>query len=151
MIKLRWLGAMLGCGVLALTACSRGFVAKAPAGFAEIPARTELRAVSPDGVTFRVRREANKPTAELPFWKEALKKRMLDAGYGLIAERDVKAGNTPGYLLELTAPMGSEDYLYEVAIFVVHRHIVIAESAGEVTRYKARAEDIAAAIGQMTL
>jgi len=136
---------------MSLAACSRGFVAKAPAGFAEIPARSELRAVSPDGVTFRVRREANKPAAELPFWKEALKRRMLDAGYGLIAERDIKAGTTPGYLLELTAPMGSEDYLYQVAIFVANRHIVVAESAGEVTRYKTRAEDIAAAIGQMIL
>ena len=78
----------------------------------------ELRAVSPDGVVYRVRTEDNEPTADLPFWQAALKKRMLDAGYILVAESETKAGKQPGYLLELAAPVGQEDFVYLIALFV---------------------------------
>lgn len=120
-----------------------------PAGFARYTKAKEIKAVSPEGVTFRVRSEANKPFAELPFWKEALKKRMLDAGYIFLDDSSVTADNREGYLLELTAPYGQLDYTYLMAVFVVGKKIVIVEAAGEVTDLAARREAILAAIGRL--
>lgn len=132
--------------LLTLTAC-RAFHAEAPTGFAAYEGSDRFRAVSPDGVVYRVRQAPNKPEADLPFWKEALKKRMLDAGYHLHAEADIKAkGGEPGALLELSAPLGTVDYSYLVAIYVKGGHIVIAEAAGDVLRVKERHEALVSAL-----
>lgn len=132
--------------LLLLGAC-RAFSAQAPAGFAAYDKSDAFKAVSPDGVVFRVRQEKNKPEADLPFWKEALKKRMVDAGYRVNNEGEVKAkSGEAGALLELSAPLGPTDYSYLVAIYVKGSHIVIAEAAGDVVRLKARHDDLLAAL-----
>ena len=134
----------------------RGFSATPPAGFAVFATpwwqiAHDFRAVSPDGVLFRIRRADHEPKAELAFWKEALKKRMNDAGYAVQSERDVKADGKTGYLLELAAPLGQQDYSYVLAVFDQGRHLVVAESAGEVTRFNARRADVLAAIENIDL
>ncbi len=112
--------------------------AAVPAGFAEFDDdRLQVRAVSANGVMFRVRSEENEPEAELSFWREALKKRMLDAGYALVNEGELTMGGKPAYLLELAAPVGIEDYTYLLGITVRGGDILIAEAAGEVTRLAA--------------
>jgi len=136
--------------LLSLLGGCKSFTAQAPNGFATYDKGGAFRAVSPDGVIYRVRDEKNKPQAELAFWKEALKKRMLDAGYRFVAESDVKAGDASGYLLELNAPQGSQDYTYLTALFVEGDRLVIVESAGEVTRFKARRDVVMEAIGKIT-
>jgi len=120
-----------------------------PDGFAPYPKGKAFRAASPDDVVFRVRSEKHEPEATLAFWKEALRKRMLDAGYRFLSEQDVVAGATPGYLLQLTAPMGMEDALYVVAVFPVGRRLVVVEAAGEVSRVTSRLEAIRAAIAAL--
>lgn len=145
----------LSCVVLLAVAC-RPYTAATPDGFAAFESSAgrgeDFRAVSPDGVVFRVRSEPNKPEADLPFWKEALKKRMLEAGYTFFAERDIKAASgEPGYLLELSAPLGPRDYNYDVAIFHKGSKIVIAEAAGEVVRMKGRHDAIVAALEKTVL
>jgi hypothetical protein len=122
--------------LLAAAGC-RPFEAQAPAGFAPYESgsalgRKAFRAVSAEGVVFRVRAESTKSKAALPFWKEAIKKRMLDAGYTFVSEADLTSPGGPGYLLELAAPIGARDYSYLVAIFVKDTDLVIAEAAGEV-------------------
>ncbi len=117
-----------------------------PEGFAPYTKAREIKAVSPEGVTYRVRSEDNKPFAQLPFWKEALKKRMLDAGYIFLNEAPIKADAEEGYLLELTAPYGAQDYTYLVAVFVREKKIIIAEAAGEVGDLAARRTAIVEAI-----
>ncbi len=117
-----------------------------PDGFARYTNAGEIKAVSPEGVIYRVRHEDNKPFARLPFWKEALKKRMLDAGYVFLNEAPIKADARDGYLLELTAPDGPQDYTYLVAVFVHEKKIVIAEAAGEVNELAARRPAILEAI-----
>lgn len=132
--------------LVTLAAC-RVFHAEAPTGFAAYEGSDRFRAVSPDGVVYRVRQERNKPEADLPFWKEALKKRMLDAGYQVQREGDIKAkGGEPGALLELSAPLGTVDYSYLVAIYVKGGHIIIAEAAGDVLRVKDRHDALVAAL-----
>jgi hypothetical protein len=132
--------------LLGTSACA-SFTAVAPAGFAPFEKQGgELRAVSPDGVVYRVRDEKHKPHADLAFWKEALKKRMIDAGYHFVAEQDVSAGGKPGYLLELSAPVGEQDYGYWVAVFDAGSQLVLVEAAGEVTKLAARRDQLLAAI-----
>jgi hypothetical protein len=117
-----------------------------PAGFAPYTQTTKIKAVSPEGVVYRVRSEDNKPFAELTFWKEALKKRMLDAGYIFLNEAPIEADAQEGYLLELTAPYGQQDYTYLVAVFVHGKKIIIAEAAGEVGDLAARRTAVLEAI-----
>ncbi len=124
----------------------RGVTVAAPDGFAAYDKARPFRAVSPDGVLFQVRTAKHEPEATLDFWKEALKKRMLDAGYTFVAERDVEASGAKGYLIELAAPMGAEDDSYWVAVFPDGRRLVIVEAAGEAGRFLARGEAIRAAI-----
>jgi len=130
------------------TGC-QSFEAVAPEGFATFDDGWGFRAVSPDGVMYRVRTADNDPEATLEFWREALKKRMLDAGYTFVAEGDVQAGKEPGYLLELAAPVGQEDYAYAVACFVRGSDLILVEAAGEVTSFAERRAAVLAAIGQL--
>ena len=94
---------LLLAALLAITACS-GVDAVAPEGFAAFDDFGDFRAVSADGVMYRVRVEENDPEATLDFWKEALRKRMENAGYRVVAEQDLTAAR-PAYLLQLAASL----------------------------------------------
>ncbi|MBI3179145.1 MAG: hypothetical protein HYZ27_05755 [Deltaproteobacteria bacterium] len=135
-------------GAALISSCT-GFDATIPEGFAEFDDWFEARGVSAEGVVFRVRSEKNEPKADLAFWREALKKRMLDAGYALMSESEVKAGEEPGYFLELAAPVGQQDYTYGVALFIRGSKLVLVEAAGEVTRYAQHRQAILAAIAKL--
>jgi hypothetical protein len=133
--------------LLVLAAC-RGFDATPPEGFASFDDWTQFRAVSADGIMYMVRAEDNDPEAELDFWKEALKNRMKDAGYAFVSEEDLK-GPAPGYLIELAAPVGEQDYSYLVAIFVRGSDIIVAEASGEVSRFAGRRDAIVTAMAKI--
>lgn len=120
----------------------------APKGFAAYGGAGDFRAASPEGVVLKIRTEKNEPFAELDFWREALKKRMADAGYRFIAESEIKAGNDKGYMIELAAPLGPTDYSYLIAVFQKEKKLVIIESAGEIAALKKRRGDIIDAIGK---
>ncbi len=107
----------------------------APGGFATFT--DEARAVSAKGVVYRVREVANEPPADLAFWREALKKRMLDAGYAFVAEEPLAGAESEGHLLELAAPVGSADFGYLVGIYVRGERIVIAEAGGDLLELRA--------------
>lgn len=137
--------------LLLVSAC-HPFQGVAPDGFAAFEPGKSYRAVSPDGVLFRVRAADNKPKADLPFWKEAFKKRMLDSGYSFTAEANVATtSGTPGYMLELAAPIGVVDYGYIIAIFEHGDDIIIAEAAGDVVKLAARRQAVVDAITQLKL
>jgi hypothetical protein len=122
------------------------WLAEPPEGFAPYKAKKVFRAVSPDGVVFRVRAAEHEPQADLAFWKEAMGKRMEEAGYGVQAQAEIEASGTPGALLELTAPYGTDDYSYLLAVFPAGRELIIVEAAGEVATFAARREAVIAAI-----
>lgn len=133
-------------GALALCACGavRG---SAPEGFAAYaPEAQSFRAVSSSGVTYRVRHVDHEPRAELTFWREAMKKRMTDAGYVFQREGDIEAGPMKGTLLEVAAPLGQQDFAYLIAVFDAGPKLVIVESAGEVTKLSAAREAVLAAM-----
>lgn len=113
-----------------------------PEGFARFRQRSAERAASPDGVLLRVRTTRHKPRADLAFWKEALKNRMTEAGYRFLSEEDLEGG----YLLELMAPMGTEDWSYLVAVVPKGRRLVIVEAAGEAARFQGRRDKVMEAV-----
>ena len=112
-----------------------------PEGFAlyENSARG-VKSVSPERIMYRVRAFKNEDKAGLEFWKTALKTHMQDSGYIQLSESDITAKSTPGYLLELVAPVGANDYTYIIAIFVHKEKLVVFESAGE-TKYFEKYKD----------
>lgn len=109
------------------------------------------RAVSPDGVLYRVRTVKHFPKADLPFWKEAAREHLVAAGYKLISEEDIRIDGHPAALLELGAPMGEEDWGWMVAFTVKGNRIVIAEAAGEAVRLGKRKGDLITAMQNLSL
>jgi hypothetical protein len=147
MINLPSRAVILFAAAFALSACATpGAV---PKGFASYDDFFALRAVSPDGVTFTVRNEDNDPEASLEFWSEALKKRMTDAGYRFVADAALEADGREGYLLELSAPLGQQDYTFLIGLFVVEDELIIAEAAGEMGRLATRRLDLVEAISAL--
>jgi len=122
-----------------------------PDGFAAWRKRGRFQAVSPDEVLFRVRTARNKPRADLGYWREALRNRMSDAGYKVLAESDISASGHPGVLLELGAANGEQDQTYLVAVFVSGRKLVIAEATAEATRMRTRKDALLTAISGMQI
>jgi hypothetical protein len=126
---------------------TRGVVAVAPDGFSSWRNPRRFRAVSADGVLYRVRSVAHEPVADVSFWSEAVRERMDAAGYGIVAESAVGGG----VAIELVSPLGQEDWTYEVAFFLAGDRIVIAEAAGEVSRFEARRGAVRAAMEALGL
>lgn len=112
------------------------FKAVAPNGFAQYKEGKDFRAISPNGIVYRIKKEPNLPKADLSFWKEALKNRMVDAGYSFVSEESIQSHGENGYLLELAAPYGQLDYSYLIGIYVRSDEIYVVESAGEVSLVK---------------
>jgi hypothetical protein len=139
--------AALLCSALA---CS-SFKATPPKGFAVYEDGDNYRAVSPDGVVFRVRNVDNEPEATLAFWSEALAKRMTDAGYIKLGEQAVSARGVDGKLIELAAPLGNRDYSFAIAVFVDGDDVVLVETAGEVALFASKRDDVLAAISALEL
>ncbi len=138
-------------GLLTVLGACKSYEAVAPAGFAAYDHGDDFRAVSSDGVVFRVREVDNEPEADLPFWREALKKRMGDAGYVIVADGDVRAKGRLGYLLQMAAPHGTHDYLYWVALFHAGDELVLVEAAGEASRLGGHKDDLLAAISALEI
>jgi hypothetical protein len=142
---------LFAIAVLVMTGCS-SFEATAPDGFATYKGNRPYRAVSSDGVVYRVRTESDSSDANMSFWREALKKRMTDAGYNFLREGDIKAANvSDGYLLEVTAPYGLKDYTYMMAVFKSGKHLVLVESSGEVTTFEKHRPAVLAAVEQLRI
>jgi hypothetical protein len=125
---------------------SGGVTVPTPDGFSAWKKQSRARAASPDGALFRVRVEKHKPKADLPFWREAVRERMVAAGYKLVAESEFEANGAKGGLIELLAPVGTEDWTYVIAFFPEGGKVVIAEAAAEVTTFDAHREAILAAM-----
>ena len=128
-----------------------GFKGDAPEGFSAYKVKREHRAVSPDEVLYSVRSEKHKPRADVEFWKEAVTVRMDEAGYRSLRKSEITAGSSEGWLLEFTAPLGSQDYVYALTAFPIDGKLVVVEAAGEATRYEARRDAVLAAIKGLPL
>jgi len=136
---------------LLLTACPAQHTtphgaSSVPEGFAAYDKAKQLSAISPEGVRYAIRYEKNEPHADLSFWQAAMKKRLLDTGYAFISDSTIKSGNQSGYLLELSAPAGNQDYTWLIALFVHDKQLQIIEATGEEKVFKLHRETIVAAM-----
>lgn len=117
-----------------------------PAGFGTYENPKALQAVSADRVVYQVKHLENKPFADQGFWQVALKERLAKAGYVVTSEGAIESAGKTGYYVETTAPRGTTDFMYLVALFVQDKQLIVVESAGELAAYKARRDSIFAAI-----
>ncbi len=109
---------------------------KKPEGFAEVKSKKHYRAVSPEGMFYKVRTVKNYPEQDLEFWGRALSNHLIKEGYFSIGSGEpFEAGNREGILYEWGMPYGNEDYIYLTAIIIFGKTIAIVEAAGEHTVY----------------
>ena len=133
-------GLLIAFSILLAAGCAKPKVDK-PQGFAEVEAGLfsgpVYKAVSPEGMLYKVRTVKNYPFMELEFWGDSLKNQLIKEGYYLTDKKtDLKTDASEGYLFEWILPYGSDDYIYMTAILLSGRRIIIAESAAEHTIYK---------------
>jgi len=124
-----------------------------PEGFA--PYQQEFRAqdykaVSPEGVTWRIHHEKHTPMADLQFWKDAVRKRMGDAGYNITDSAFFKAQGQSGFAFELAAPLGQEDFRYLVGAVPLGTSLIVIEAAGPSEAYLHRKVKILEALGNIS-
>ena len=137
--------------LLGLTTCINLGVNK-PNGFAEIKCEEHYRAVSPEGMLYRVRVLKNYPKQDLDFWSEALKNHLIKEGYSLTIDGEAfQAGNHHGRLYEWVVPYGNESYIYLTAILLFEETIAVAEAAGEHTVYLKYRESLKNSLKSITL
>lgn len=121
-----------------------------PDGFSAWRKKGRYRAASPDGVLIRLRSVRHKPKMNLAFWKEGTRLRMMRAGYLVQAEQDLEVDGVDGFLIELAAPLGTEDWSYLVAVFPRGSKLVLFEAAGEVATLAARRDAVIRAIEDLS-
>jgi hypothetical protein len=115
--------------LLMAASCSRVTVT-APEGFAELKGGRSYRAVSPEGLQYRVRSIKNEPPKSLEFWGEALENHLVKEGYRLNGKaRSFASGDREGLSFEWVLPYGNESYLYLTALIVTEKTITLAEAA----------------------
>ena len=124
--------------------------AVAPEGFAPYRKPGRFQALSPDGVVYRVRSVRHKPKASLDFWREALRERMVGAGYTLVREQELEgSGGQAGVLLELGAANGERDLSYWVAVYAGGSRLVVVEAAGDAEALAPRRDALLKALSQV--
>jgi hypothetical protein len=116
-----------------------------PDGFSAWRRARHFRAVSADGVVFRVRTFRGQPEADLGFWTEALRNHLDAGGYRVTGEHGAPAGGQPAVRFEAEAPCGQGDCAWRLVAAPRGRGILVVEAAGPVTAMEGRAEAVDAA------
>lgn len=139
------------CAVLAVSSC-RHFDAKAPVGFAYYDDSTlglpapEFRAISADGVRFRVRTVGNEPRGDAALWTAALRRSLERKGYRLSDTASVRTED--GHDLAVVRGvigLGGIDYGYVIGFHVTGSSVVLAEAGGSQEAVAFRTKEIDAA------
>lgn len=110
-----------------------------PEGFAKaIPGSGYYyKAISPEGMIFKVRKEDNYPEKDIIFWSNALKNKLEKEGYKNKNSGDkFTAGDNEGDYFEWIVHYNNRDWIYLTAIIISGEKIIIAEAVGEHGIYK---------------
>ncbi|MBN1797698.1 MAG: hypothetical protein JW822_03915 [Spirochaetales bacterium] len=133
---------LLGALIVLLSACS-DFKIEKPDGFARVEmsyydAHDILyKAVSPEGILFKVKKVENYPPMELDFWAKALSNQLQKEGYTLIGEEQrFETDKREGVYFKWGLPYGNASYIYLTAVIVCDNEILIIEVAGEQSIFK---------------
>ena len=129
------------------------FKAKAPENFAEYndSPSGKFKAVSSDGVLYRVSEYKQKAEASMDFWREAFLLKMKNANYKREDSLSVSIGGKAaiGYVFSFANSTGSD--LYLVAAVQSEKKVFVVEATGESTKFENRKKDILDAIGKITI
>jgi len=108
-----------------------------PDGLAEMETgKGFFSAISPEGLSLRLRTVKNYPEKDIDFWTAALGKQLTGVGYYPAGDnRGFKSPAGKGSYFEWGLPYIGEDYLYLTAICVKGKKILILEAAGEQSVY----------------
>lgn len=112
------------------------FEAKAPQDFAPIDpksvsgAKDEFRALSPQGLMYRVSATPNQPKASLNFWSEAMQKELSSKGYLLVRSERKTVDQHEREIQEWAIPTSGPAQLYWIWFRAGEKHIIYAEAGG---------------------
>jgi hypothetical protein len=137
--------------ILVLTSCA-SFKATAPNEFAAYDDDSKkFRAISSDGVLYRVSEYKQKSEASTDFWREAFLLKMSNSNYKQEEELSVNISGKPAiaYVFSFATNLGSDSYL--VAAVPAKNKMIVVEASAESEKFNARKADILAAIGKVTV
>jgi hypothetical protein len=137
---------------LFLFSCA-SFKAQAPENFAEYDdsPSDKFKAVSSDGILYRVSEYEQKAEASADFWREAFLLKMKNANYKQEDSLNVSIGGKPamGYIFSFANNAGSD--LYLVAAVQAKKKMFVVEATGESAKFENRKKDILDAIGKISI
>jgi len=129
------------------------FIAKAPENFATYNENEgdTFRAISSDGVLYRVSAYEQKSEASMDFWREAFLLNMKNLNYKQEDSLNVSIGGKAamGYIFSFANSTGQDLYLV-VAVQNGNKMLVV-EASAEKEKFNARKTDILKAIGEIEL
>lgn len=147
-----WRALQLVVMAMSLPFACRDFQAKAPEGFARyedstlgLPAR-EFRAISADGVRFRVKAVRNEPAGDAVLWTAALRRSLERKGYRLSESASLRTEDGHDLVvIHGVVGLGGVDYGYALGFSVHDDTVVIAEAGGPQEAMVLHAKEIDAA------
>ena len=149
-MKSKYLGMVMLVGIL--ISCA-SFKAQAPDNFAEYSedGSKKFRAISSDGVLYRVSEYEQKSEASIDFWKEAFLLKMKNSNYKQEEELNLSIGGKAaiGYIFSFASNVGSD--LYLVAAVPAKNKMLVVEASAESDKFNASKNDILKAIEKITV
>ncbi|MDR3001606.1 MAG: hypothetical protein LBU89_10105 [Fibromonadaceae bacterium] len=148
-LKILIIGAI---GVQTISCAS--FKATAPNDFAAYDKGifdTKFKAISSDGVLYRVSEYKQESKASTDFWKEAFLLKMSNSNYKQEEELNISISGKPAiaYVFSFATNTGSD--LYLVTAIPVKNKMVVVEATAENEKFNNRRSDILEAINKLKL
>jgi len=141
---------LISC-TLFLFSCA-SFKATEPANFAAYESESnKFKAISSDGVLYRVSAYEQKSEASLDFWKGAFLLNMKNSNYKQEDSLNINIGGKPaiGYIFSFANSAGQD--LYLVAAVQSKEKMFVVEATGESKKFENRKKDILDAINNIDI
>ncbi|MDR2732618.1 MAG: hypothetical protein LBB36_05310 [Fibromonadaceae bacterium] len=135
-----------------LTISCSSFKANTPNGFAAYEEELwsdDFRAISPDGVLYRVSENEQKSAASVEFWEEAIGLKMKNTGYKTVEKINVEIDKTQVNGFLFSAEQNQKEYYYMIIAIPTKNNVVLIEAAGEKSLFEKERENILKAASQV--
>ena len=140
---------LLILSALFLFSCA-SFKAQEPKNFAAYESESDkFKAISSDGVLYRVSAYEQKSEASMDFWREAFLLKMRNSNYKQEDSLNINIGGKAaiGYIFSFANSTGHD--LYLVAAVQSKEKMFVVEASGESAKFENRRKDILDAIGSI--
>ncbi len=138
--------------ILVQTFSCASFKAKEPQNFAAYESESnKFKAISSDGVLYRVSAYEQKSEASMDFWKEAFLLKMKNSNYKQEDSLNINIGGKAaiGYIFSFANSTGQD--LYLVAAVQSKEKMFVVEATGSVAKFENRKKDILDAINSINI